>query len=84
MSIQGIYNFFWSINLPILILGLGILYFIIQSFYIVYHLIRFGIGPKPKFVALLYVLGSSILFILTIIAWTKLDLSGLYESLINF
>jgi len=48
----------------------------------IYHLIRFGIGTKPKFLALVFFVGSAVLFIF---AWTMVSQINLnqYVSLFN-
>lgn len=40
----------------------------VQTFVILYHLIRFGVGTRPKQAALVFFLGSLTLFLLLILA----------------
>ncbi|OGN00308.1 MAG: hypothetical protein A2736_00865 [Candidatus Yanofskybacteria bacterium RIFCSPHIGHO2_01_FULL_41_27] len=47
--------------LPILFIFIFCFYWI-YSFFIVYHLVRFGIGTKPKFIAFIFMMGSLLLF----------------------
>jgi len=57
----------------------NILFVIILSIYlwytfaIVYHLIRFGVGTKPKRMALIFFVGSFILFSATVIFYLKIN-----------
>ena len=48
--------------------------------FIVYHLTRFGIGSRPKFIALVFLVGSVILFSLFIIGASQFDLSVLAQQ----
>ncbi|MEK7217461.1 MAG: hypothetical protein AAB374_01640 [Patescibacteria group bacterium] len=52
----------------------------IPAFFIVYHLTRFGIGSRPKFIALVFLVGSVILFSLFIIGASQFDLSVLAQQ----
>lgn len=47
--------------LPILFVFIFCFYWI-YSFFIVYHLVRFGIGAKPKIIAFIFMMGSLLLF----------------------
>jgi hypothetical protein len=47
--------------------------FAIHSFFILYHLIRFGVGTRPKQAAFIFFGGSLFLFILFSIASYALD-----------
>ncbi len=40
-------------------------------FSIIYHLIRFGIGAKPKLLALVFFIGSVLLFVLALFAFSQ-------------
>jgi hypothetical protein len=42
-------------------------------FSIIYHLIRFGIGVKPKFLALIFFIGSVFLFLLAVSAYSQIN-----------
>ena len=48
-------------------------------FSIIYHLIRFGIGVKPKLLALVLFLGSILLFMLAIWAWSQINWTEILE-----
>ena len=52
----------------------------VPSFFIIYHLTRFGIGTRPKLIALIFFIGSIILFSIFIISASRLDLSGLTQQ----
>lgn len=52
-----------------------------NAFFLVYHLTRFGIGPVPKLFALVFLLGSILLFSLTTLAYGKVDFSKTIETI---
>lgn len=67
------------LNLIPFSLLLGVLLFLVywvQAFFILYHLVRFGIGAQPKIVALLFFMGSIVLFMATTFAYSQVDLSS--------
>jgi len=76
---EAIYNLFSSIPFALALLGLGFLFFIVQVFFITYHLIRFGIGSKPKIIALIFFSGSWLLFVTLVIMWLRVDLSMIFD-----
>jgi hypothetical protein len=47
----------------LILFGLGFFVYWIQAFFIVYHLTRFGIGSRPKIMALAFFIGSILLFV---------------------
>ena len=67
----------------IVIVFLALVYWI-PTFFVVYHLIRFGIGPRPKFIALVFLIGSVILFSLFIIGASQIDLTALAQQVGNY
>jgi len=52
----------------------------IYSFFILYHLIRFAIGTRPKQIALIYFIGSGILFLFLAISFFLIDPQVLQEA----
>ena len=50
----------------------------IQAFFIIYHLIRFGIGPKPKIIAMIFFVGSIFLtlVVVTVLGQFAFDFTG--------
>ena len=54
------------------------LVFWVQAFFIIYHLTRFGIGPRPKFMALLFFVGSILLFMGVIVSYQRVDMPLLF------
>jgi len=62
-------NFNFSLILFLLVLGFYLWY----TFIIVYHLIRFGVGTKPKNTALIFLIGSFVLFSLAVITYLQID-----------
>lgn len=69
--------------LGIAIVFLALVYWI-PAFFLVYHLIRFGIGSRPKFLALIFLVGSVILFSMFIIGASQLDLTALTQQVGNY
>ena len=47
--------------------------FALHAFFILYHLIRFGIGTRPKQAALVFFIGSGFLFIFLSVAFLNID-----------
>jgi len=66
-----------------------ILFFLILGFYlwyafsIIYHLIRFGVGVRPKILALTFFIGSFVLFVMVIVAYSQVDWKGILQQLFN-
>ncbi len=58
----------------LIVVGIALFYYILQSFFTAYHLIRFGIGPRPKAMALIFIMGSVILLALAIVSWINIDI----------
>ncbi len=52
------------LNLPLLAILAGIVIVVVwvNAFFIVYHLTRFGIGPRPKLLAFIFMVGAVVLF----------------------
>ena len=48
--------------------------YLIYSFVLVYHLTRFGIGTKPKKVALVYFIGSILLLMVLFVLYIQIDI----------
>jgi len=55
-------------QLLILVAVVLLIVFWIHAFVILYHLIRFGVGPIPKQVSLIFFIGSFILFMFPVLA----------------
>jgi len=62
--------------LEILLFVLAFLVYWVNAFFIIYHLTRFGIGSQPKIMALIFFLGSAVLFTAVLVAYTQIDLSA--------
>ncbi|TSC91354.1 MAG: hypothetical protein CEN90_483 [Parcubacteria group bacterium Licking1014_17] len=74
--ILGIFN---SINLGVVLFVLIIGVYSFLSFFIIYHLIRFGTGTLPKITAFVFFAGAIVLVMIAIIAYAKLDMSSTIE-----
>ena len=82
---QAVYQILTSLHFGWILVAVGFIYYIIQSFFIIYHLTRFGIGPKPKLLALIFVAGSCIFLFLAAIIWVQASLpSYQYEIPFSF
>ncbi|MFA6297378.1 MAG: hypothetical protein WC629_02335 [Candidatus Paceibacterota bacterium] len=53
-------------TLFLIITVVGIILFWLNAFTILYHLIRFGIGTRPKQASLIFLIGSLVLFVFAI------------------
>ncbi len=58
-----------------IIAGVVLVFFWLVTFFIFYHLTRFGIGLLPKRVVALFIIGAVILFSLSLIGYATLDLN---------
>ena len=66
-----------------ILLGLIFLVYWVQTFLIVYHLTRFGIGPAPKLFAMIFFVGSGILFMLAVGMYSRVhlgDVGSLFQG----
>lgn len=74
------FNIFDGLPFISLFFGLILVFYWGFSFFIIYHLIRFGIGPRPKLVALIFFLGSIALFMIAYHYFSKMDLALVFEN----
>ena len=70
-------------QIPIVPIAVGafLIFYWIRAFIIMYHLVRFGIGPAPKFLALLFLVGSGFFFMVAISLYVQLDTSQLFRNI---
>jgi hypothetical protein len=66
-------SFLSRINIAGIIIGILLLIYFIYIFLIQYHLIRFGVGIRPKIMAAVFVFGSLILLLPVIFFYIKFD-----------
>ena len=66
----------------ILIMALFAIFWI-GVFILLYHLLRFGIGLQPKKIALVFFLGSVVVFTITHTLYEAVDFDSLLETLRN-
>ena len=64
-----------------ILLGLGLAVYWTNAFSIVYHLTRFGVGPKPKILALVFFAGSFALFGIAAVLYSRVDLADTFRML---
>jgi len=50
------------------------------AFSIIYHLIRFGIGTKPKTLALIFFIGSIVLFAIAISTYAQVNWKEVFSN----
>ena len=53
--------------------GLGMFFFWLFAFIILYHLLRFGVGTQPKKFALIFLFGSVALFMASMTFFVQVD-----------
>lgn len=70
----------FNILLPLLAVVLILGYWTF-AFFILYHLLRFGVGVKPKIVGVIFILGSIVLFGLSIIFSFGLDFGVIFNNI---
>jgi len=47
------------------------------TFATIYHFIRFGVGTGPKKIAFIFFIGSFILFVIAVFAYSQVEWSGI-------
>jgi hypothetical protein len=67
-----------------IIIGAFFLFYWAQAFFIVYHLVRFGVGTKPKLVALIYFAGAILLYTVVSNGISQIDFSNFSFTGIDF
>ena len=83
---EGISSIISSFPFGGILLGLIFLVYWVQTFLIVYHLPRFGIGPAPKLFAMIFFVGSGILFMLVVGMYGRVhlgDIGNLFQGSIK-
>jgi hypothetical protein len=51
----------------------------LMVFFMLYHLVRFGIGTAPKRIAVLYLAGSAVLFSTALLCLSAIDLGNIQD-----
>ena len=70
-------------NTPLIIFFIVIGAYLWYTFSIIYHLIRFGVGREPKILALIFFIGSSGLFIITLVLYFNIDWKETFQQLFS-
>jgi hypothetical protein len=60
-------------SIPLILALIISLLYLWYVFSIIYHLIRFGIGVEPKLLALVFFIGSVLLFVLALFALSQIN-----------
>jgi hypothetical protein len=83
---NNLMSFIDSFNVFNLIFWIVLGIYLWYTFSIIYHLIRFGVGAKPKILGLVFFVVSFFLFTLTLDAYSKVDWKAIIEmiSKLNF
>jgi hypothetical protein len=74
---EGFESIFSSFPFVGIFLTILILVYWVHTFFIMYHLMRFGIGVKPKIFALTFFVGSMLLFMVAVFFYNQVDLSAI-------
>ena len=69
------------VNSPLLLFCIIIGAYLWYTFSIIYHLIRFGVGREPKVLALIFFMGSFILFVLALLFYLNIDWEEIIQQL---
>jgi len=70
-------------NTPLIIFSIVIGAYLWYTFSIIYHLIRFGVGREPKILALIFLIGSFGLFIITLVLYFNIDWKETFQQLFS-
>ncbi len=68
-------------NISLILFLTGLAFYLWYTFSIIYHLIRFGVGIKPKTIALIFFIGSFILFTIVIDAYSQVNWKEIFQKL---
>ena len=71
-------------DLPLIVLVCALVLYWVLAYFLLYHLNRFGVGPKPKVASFIFLLGSIALTVAVIIIYVQLGNSGLNNSVNQF
>ena len=69
--------------LPLIFLVILLIIYWIGGFIILYHLIRFGVGTRPKIAAFVFFIGSILLIVVAIALYAKIDLAQFVTEVIG-
>ncbi|MCX6736655.1 MAG: hypothetical protein NTW73_00995 [Candidatus Parcubacteria bacterium] len=86
IPVENINNLFTTINkinVPLILFGIIIFFYLWYVFSILYHLIRFGIGTHPKMIALIFFVGSIILVAICFITYFSISWADLINQISN-
>jgi len=73
--VEQVYSLAQSLPVIPILFGLAFVLYWIYTLIIMYHLVRFGIGSKPKILALIFFMGSLVLFTNMILAFSQVNLT---------
>lgn len=70
-----------GISLPLIVFLVILAIYIWYAFCIIYHFIRFGIGVKPKILALFFFLGSFFFFAVILILYRQINWDEISQNI---
>lgn len=71
-------------NLPLLIFLIVLINYLTWTFFITYHLSKFGVGPEPKILLTVFLAGSIIFLALNFIFFFKIEWPELYSEVLRY
>lgn len=76
----GVSDIFLRIPLLAIAFAFVLIVYWANAFFIIYHLVRFGIGPRPKLFALIFFVGSMVFLGFSILAYGNIDFSLVFQD----
>lgn len=71
-------------NLPLIIFLIALVNYMVGVFFIVYHLTKFGLDLKTRFVAMVFLAGLAALLFLNFSFFFKIDWLELFNDYLSF
>lgn len=68
-------------NLPLIVFLVVLIIYFWYAFCIIYHFIRFGVGAKPKILALCFFLGSFFFFAIILILYRQINWDEISQNI---
>jgi len=68
-----------DLSLIIFLFILG--FYLWYTFITIFHLVRFGVGKRPKILALIFFIGSFVLFGISVYSYFQIEWQGLFQKI---
>ena len=78
---ESIASTFSKINYSAVLLVLASAFYWAYVFVTFYHLVRFGVGTRPKIFALIFLAGSAVFFAVTMFFYHRANIQQTYDRL---